>query len=265
MYRLLIVTKDSQIESMFASMENWEAMGYKAPRIRSSAEDAIACMKKHHVDAIAVGNDAEFEPVLRYLDEKEAHMPIFQIKDSPEEQMVVLAEVYQLLTQIHSDHCNDDYGESYYFQMARERWMKTVLSGLALTREDILAHHKLYRCTESVTQPCIFTRLTVPSGDVFLAGRWHYGKDRLEVALRNFFGIEHEKMTVHIAVVAPEEVRVLVFPKPEHYDSATFSAEHVLGYIEETIDTIEEYLGLKMNVIDVRGMENLTAFAAKKE
>ena len=260
LYRLLIVTKDPKVENVFASIEGWEAMGYKPPRIRHSAEDAIECMHKHHIDAIAMDDDAEFASVDAFLDEKYPSIPIFQVEENAEKQLAVLAELYQLLTQMHADHSNDDYGEEYYFNLARERWMKKLISGLVSSRENVLAHHRLFRCRESVEAPCVYARLSVPSGDAFLSGRWHYGSERLEIGLRNFFGSDHEKMTVHVAVFSPEEVRVLACPKESDGDMS-FGAAQVLSFIEETIDQIEHYLGLKMNVIDICKLEDMTAFA----
>ena len=51
--------------------------------------------------------------------------------------------------------------------------------------------------------------------DVFLTERWHYGGERLETALRNFFGREHGHMLLRVAVVSPQEVRVLCYPRDE--------------------------------------------------
>ena len=263
MYRLLIVTRNPQVGDMFATMDGWEAMGYKPPRVRTSVEDALACMDKHHVDAIALDEDEALAALKVFLDENKPSLPIFSIESNPKDQFAVLSEVYQLLTKTHADHSNDDYGEEYYFRLAREDWMKALICGMAPSREHVLAHHRLFRCVESVNAPCIYARLSVPSGDAFLSGRWHYGSERLEIALRNFFGSEHENMTVHIAVVSPEEVRVLTCPKCDPDGDAALGADQVLGFIEDTIDQIEQYLGLKMNVIDIRRLENITAFAGK--
>jgi hypothetical protein len=246
---------------MFASMEGWESIGFKPPRIRASVEEAIACMGKHHIDAIAVDKDQEFAALNAHLDEHCPVMPIFEIESRVDEQFTTLGEVYQLLTQTHADYSNDDYGEAYYFQLARERWMKQLISGKMATTKQVITHHRLFRCEEAVDAPCIYAKLSVPSGDVFLSGRWHYGSERLEIALRNFFCGGHEKMIVHLAVFSPEEVRVLVCPKPEYADSADFSEALVRDYLKKTISEIEEYLGLKMNVMDIRTLENLTAFA----
>jgi hypothetical protein len=261
LYRLLIVTRDASVEQMFASMDGWETRGFKRPRLRNTVEGVKECMLKHHIDARALAKDEEFAPRNTFLDLNYPVLPVFQIESTADKQFATLKEVYQLLTQLHSDHSDDDYDEAYYFRLARERWMKTLISGKASSREHVLSHHRLFRCVESTTAPCVYARLSVLSGDAFLSGRWHYGSDRLEVALRNFFGEDQERMTVHIAVISPDEVRVLACPKPQYAEKSVFGTNHVLEYIEETNDQIEQYLGLKMEIIDIHRLSNITAFA----
>ena len=43
MYRLLIVTTNQATKDMLASMEGWEALGVKPPRVRETVEDAVEC------------------------------------------------------------------------------------------------------------------------------------------------------------------------------------------------------------------------------
>jgi len=262
LYKLLIVTRDARVENMFSSMQGWEARGYKQPRLRATVKDAKECMLKHHIDAIAVDHDEEFAPLNRYLDMNFPILPIFQIESNAEKQFETLKEVHRLLSQLHSDDSDDGYDEAYYFRLIRERWMKTLISGSASTPEHILNHHRLYRCTESLTAPCVFSRLSLPSGETFLTGPWHYGSDRLEVALRNFYGTGQDSMTIYVAVVSPEEVRVLACPWPQFVDNDTFGPDVVMEYLEETNEQIEQYLGLKMKVVEIRMLSGLTAFAS---
>lgn len=63
---------------------------------------------------------------------------------------------------------------------------------------------------------CVMVDLSLPTGEEYLAGRWHYGPERLEVALRNFFGAELQGMRIVVAVVAPDHVRVVVLPHAGH-------------------------------------------------
>ena len=77
MYRLLVVTTDPRVEEIFASLDGWDAMGLKQPRLRKSLDEAVECMHKHHIDAIAFEDAPENAALARYLDENAPHMPIF--------------------------------------------------------------------------------------------------------------------------------------------------------------------------------------------
>ena len=79
MYRLLIVTTDQATKDMLASMEGWEALGVKPPRVRETVEDAVECMKKHPIDAIAIEDAPAFAPLSAYLDRQAPAMPLFAI------------------------------------------------------------------------------------------------------------------------------------------------------------------------------------------
>ncbi len=263
MYRLLVVTKDPRTEAMFTAMEGWEAIGYKPPRLRKTVDEAKECIGKHPIDAIAIEDDKDFSPLLAFLDQEYPQMPIFPLMDSPQAQWAVMKEVSQLLSQLYADFSNDQQDSAHRLQQAQERWIKKLVSGMAPSREYILAHHRMLRCPEIIERPCLFARLSLPTGDGFLSERWHYGSDRLEVALRNFFGGEHGRMRLHVAVVSPQEVRMLVSPKPELPD-AELTPAGALGYIEETIEQIEHYLGLSMSLIDIRALQSLVAFAAEE-
>lgn len=264
MYRLLIVTKEPQVEEMFASMEGWEAMGYKPPRLRNTVNGAQECMQERHIDAIAVDKDPEFAPLEAYLDERYPLMPIFEIADNAEEQWGILREVYQVLNQLHADDSDDEYDEEYRLKLIQERWMKKLLSGMAPTRMHILSHHRMLRCTDRMEGPFLCARLSIAPGDHFITERWHYGSERLEVALRNFFGGEHDHMKLHVAVISPQEVRVMVSTRPGKREKAELTAQGALEYIEETTQQIEHYLGLSMTLIDIKTLASLTAFAAEE-
>ena len=79
--------------------------------------------------------------------------------------------------------------------------------------------------------------------------RWHYGGERLEIALRNFFGREHGHMLLRVAVVSPQEVRVLCYPRDE---AEGLSENAAFEYVQETIEQIARYLGLALKVLEVR-------------
>ncbi len=262
MYRLLIVTRNQQVEAMFGSMQGWEAMGFKPPRLRKTVEEAIECMYKHHIDAIAVDTEPDYAQLEQWLEENAPDMPIFAITQDVDRQTETIREIELLLNRLHADDSNDDYGESYYFEQARKRWKKSLLSGLAPTQDYILAHERMYRCADDPCSPCLYARVTVPEGDTFITGRWHYGSERLGTALQNFFGEEFDHQLIHLAVVTPEEIRVVICPRRGENGRAV-SLPRAQKYVEETIEQIHNYLGLSMNIAEIRIRKCLTDFAAE--
>ena len=200
--------------------------------------------------------------LLDYLDEHAPDTPLFEIGGSAEEQLATVREVASLLTRLHADDSNDEYDLTDRMEKLRAHWLRKVVRGMERTPEDIRRGLRLYRCGERADVPCILGRLAMPADDGFLTERWHYGGQRLEVALRNFFGHEHGHMLFHVAVVSQEEVRVLCYPRDA---GEGLSENEAFEYIQETAEQIEKYLGLSMKVLEVRRIPGLAAFAAEND
>lgn len=258
MYRLLIVTEKQTVRDMFAAMEGWEAMGFKEPRLRQTTAEALECMEKHHIDALAIDDSPAFSDLPAAVEARYPVMLRFPIMETAEAQMKVIHEVDRMLGALRADHTNDDYDELNAMCQTRERLLKTIVCGLMGSEKEIDMKLKMLCCPEKDNVPCVLARLGMDMDDPFLTNRWHYGSERLETALRNFFGTEQDNMLLHVAVLSPQEVRVLCYPKQE---SQKLKEEAVYDYIKETAEQIDHYLGLTMNVMDVRRLPGLSAFA----
>lgn len=261
MYRLLIVTDDQSVKDRISAMEGWETLGFKPPRIRSTVEEAKECMARHPIDAIAVDQEPAFAPLYDFLNENRPSMPLFAIDPTAEKQMETVREVSSLLARMKADDSNDEYNPAAKLDQQRERWLCKVIAGTGESREVLARRLRLYRCREKLDVPCVLARIAMPDDDTFLSERWHYGSERLETALRNFFGRGHDHMLIHVAVVSQDEVRVLCYPQNEE-DGLSESA--AFAYIQETVDQIEHYLGLAMRVLEVRRLNGLQVFAAEE-
>ena len=260
MYRLLIVTDAQSVKDRLEAMQGWERLGFKPPRIRTDMAEAVECIHRHHIDAIAVDENPAFDGFIAYLDEHFPNVPLFQIAADDESQLLVLRELSSLLSRLRADDTNDDYDEASRMQEYRERWLKKLIGGVVPTCEELKRQLKLYRCSESIDVPCVLARLEMPDDDSFLSERWHYGSERLEQALRNFFGFEHDHMLMHVAVISQEEVRVLCYPASLEMG---VSENVAFEYVQETLEQIDHYLGLQMKVLEVRRVPGLLAFAAE--
>jgi len=253
-YRLLIVTENQSVNDMITGMQGWEKLGFKPPRLRATAEEAVECMKKHHIDAIAVEHAPAFDGFLTYLDKQYPDLPMFQIAADAEAQLQIVQEVSRLLTRLKADDSNDAYDAAFKMQVQRDRWMKKLVSGLIKGEDELVRQMHLYRFNVQPDLPCVLARLEMSDEDGFMSERWHYGSDRLETALRNFFGHGHSHMLMHVAVVSPEEVRVLCYPASPEF---SVSENIAYDYMHETVEQIENYLGLHMNIVSVHRISGI--------
>lgn len=262
MYRLLIVTDKPSAIEMFQNMSGWEKMGFKSPRLCRNVQEAADSLRSYRVDAIALDEASVTDEFNIHLDAHYPNIPLCQIAEAEEEQRKLIQELYSLLTRLSADDSNDAYDEAYKLQQQRERWLKNVIGGRASSREEMARHLRLYRCRERLDVPCVLARLEMTDEDGFLSNRWHYGGERLEQALRNFFGYEHDDMLMHVAVFSQEEVRVLCYPASTEQGVSENAA---FDYVQETLEQVDHYLGLHMKVLEVRRVPGLAAFASDGE
>jgi hypothetical protein len=254
----LIATENQEVVKKFEAMSGWEIMGFKPPRIRTTCEDALECMKKHSIDAIAIDEIPAFDRLRSHVTENCPTMLRFPIMETEQEQWQVIRELDRMLGSLKADRSNDEYDLTAALQMTQERLLKSIVCGLISSEGEIARRLSMLRCHEKQNVPCVLERLGMDAEDPFLTSRWHYGSDRLEVALRNFFGKSQDDMRLHVAVMSPEEVRVLCYPDDEKQalrDSA------VSNYVQDTIEQIANYLGLEMNILELRPIAGLSVFA----
>ncbi len=257
MYRLLIVTENQQVEDMFSQMQGWETMGFKPPRVRSNMQAAVECMQKHAIDAIAVDDSPALVPFLSYLDEAHPVLPIFQIETTPDAQWQTIKEVYRLLSSLKADHYDNQYDSDSCLERMQEQWLKKVMAGLVLTKKDMQRQLTLYRSHMRMNVPCVVAKLSLPEGNEFINQRWHYGSDRLEIALGNFFGKCYEQMQLHVMVFSPCEVRILCYPENEEVG---LSENVAYDFIQNTVEQIQCYLEVDMKLEKVHRLRGLSAF-----
>ena len=266
MYKLLLATDQHDIHGMFSEITDWESRGYRAPRTASGAQEAIACLEKHHVDAIAFRLNAQDENELyQKLVQSYPDLPIFRLGKNAAEQIAILNELRVLLNRTHADFANEDYGIADMMKLCRNDFMRALLSGNVSDSRDILSKIRLLRFSIDVDKPCVLLDMELPQGDEYLAGRWHYGSERLEVALRNFFGTTAGGLGFSVAVVSPQLLRLLACPlegsaEVEGEESLTGAVE---DHVQEAVTQIREYLALEVRLSSIRVLKNVTALAAQ--
>ena len=263
MYKILLVTDRPEILDAFQAVASWESLGFRTPRICNSAESAIACLKAHHVDGIGIRLDMEQEALLMgHLTAFYPILPIFAVSGNTGELMGSIAELRSLLNRTHADFSNDNFCEADMLQICRHEFFRELLSERIKGRNYVLNHMRLLRSRMDPEAACVTVDLTLPAGEEYLGGRWHYGPERLEVALRNFFGAELQGMRIVVAVISPEHIRVLCCPMVGTQSAESDSITRLVNeHTMEVIDQARIYLDLELQLTSLRVLPNVTALA----
>lgn len=260
MYKLLLVSDRQEVLDAFDSIRNWEMLGFKAPHIRHDFEGAKESLSKHHADGIAMAiAPEEEEKLIRYLDEAYPMVSIFSAADNTNDVMRYLNELGILLNRTHADFSNDSIGEGEMLQYCRHEFFRKLMDGQIRTEAEMKRNLRLLRSRMDPDKPCIIVTLDQPQGTDLLNGRWHYGPERLEVALRNFFGRELEGWRILPSVLAGDRIMMLCCPlmNKENIPEGDSMTALVTTHTAESIAHVKEYLGLELKISGIQVLPEL--------
>ena len=266
MYKLLLATDRQAYADVFSKVETFENLGFRAPRIVNSVEAAIECLKKHHIDAIAYHFDGEKNALLfEHLQQNYPIMPIFEAAKTVKAQAEILLALRTLLNKTHADFSDDKFDEADMMMLCRHEFFRQLLSEAIDSEKLVESSLLLLRSSMDGKKPCVVLDMELPDGEEYFQGRWHYGADRLEVALRNFFGREMIGMRILPSVISPDAIRVLACPllgSDNTMDSQSITGA-VYEHAKEALEHVKEYLALDVKIVNMRILPNLSALVQK--
>ncbi len=262
MYKVLLATDRSDIQNAFGAVTSWEDMGFRQPRVVSSARAAIDSLKTHHADGIAIAlPESDEKMLMAYLSTDYPILPIFSAGKDQGEVVTAVEELRRLLNRTHMDFSNDDFGEKDMLQLCRHDFFRKLLNGEVVGEDRVRSQLLLLRSRMDPSKPCVVLDLSLPAGDDFLSGRWHYGSERLEVALRNFFGAELDGMRMLVSVLPNEQIKLLCCPMVGAEVVSDSITAIVSAHAQEAMENVKEYLGLDLSITNVQILPALTALA----
>ena len=264
MYKLLLATDRPEVREAFQTLSSWESMGFRAPRLVASAEEAAASLARHHADAIAFAlPEAEEARLMAILLKDYPWLPICQACDTREGIERTVRELGTLLNRTHADYSDDDTTEADMMQLCRHEFFRALIGGEIHSKQDTLRFLRLLRSRMDPDKPAVLVQLALPEDDEFLRNRWHYGVDRLEVALRNFFGAELAGMRILVSVLPDDRIYLLCCTMlgeqgpGEDVDMTQLIIDHAQGSIEH----VREYLGMHLRLASIRVLPTLVDLA----
>lgn len=262
MYKLMLVTSRPEVINAFNGVPSWEAMGFRKPRIVSGAQEAIELLGSVHVDGIAFALPQEEDAqLMAFLASEYPILPIFEACSKTTALVASLKELRSLLNRTHADFSNDDFGEKDMLQLCRHDFLRELLNGQIKTKKDVEVHLRLLRSRMDPHKPCVVVDMTMSKDDDFLSGRWHYGSERLEMALRNLFGVELDGMRMLISVMPDQTIRLLCCPMLGAQVEMDSITALVTQHAEGAMEHVREYLDLELHITNIHVLPMLTSLA----
>lgn len=262
MYKVLLATDRPDVQAAFGAVSSWEDMGFRQPRIVSSAKAAVDSLKAHHADGIAIALPENDEKLLMaYLSTDYPILPIFSAGKDQGEVVSAVEELRRLLNRTHMDFSNDDFGEKDMLQLCRHEFFRKLLDGQVVGVDRVKSQLLLLRSRMDPNKACVVVDLSLPEGDDFLSGRWHYGSERLEIALRNFFGAELDGMRMLISVLPDDRIKMLCCPMIGSEVAGDSITATVAQHAQDAMESVKEYLGLDLRITNIQILPTLTALA----
>ena len=267
MYKILLATNDQKVRDAFSAVA-WENLGFKQPRMASTVEEAIASLKAYHADAIAIALPAqEDSDLIKALMARFPNLPVMEAPDMSGEAEIRVLELRKLLVRLNADISNDSYTQADLLMVVRHEYFRAMMDRRIPSAKDIVRMLRLVRSKMDPHRPCVVAELKMPDGSDFLKGRWHYGPQRLEMALRNIFGVEVAGLRI-LSCVLPGD-RIILLGCPMLYHELETEENSMTGvvsrHVQDCIDHVDEYLGIDLTIAALHVLPALTAMASDAE
>ena len=255
MYKLLLVVEPgSPEEELFASVFSG-ASGFYPPVFARDAEEAGGLIQSESFDAVGVVPGSRTEQALyALLADIGSPMPMFSLTADHEG---ALKDLKHLLNRLHADYADESLPLKEMVGTVTDELVHNLLDGSLRDPQTVPRWLRMLRKESLLTCPCRVWELSVPQGEGYLSGRWHYGTHRLESALaRNFFDRADPEADYYLAFLDSRSARMIAIP---HGNLADFAGTD--RAVRRTVEDIKDYLDLDILIAGVETVPTLTAAA----
>lgn len=263
MYKLLLTTDDPAVRDAFEAVQ-WEALGYRQPRIVSTVEEAVESLKAYHADAVAIALPADEDGRLcEVLMTDYPDLPIMAPSKKSGHVERYALELRKVLNRINADMSNTAFTTAEQLQVCRHEFFRALMDQRISDKKSVRRLLRLLRSKMDAEKPCVVAELSMPADSDFLRGRWQYGTERLELALRNIFGVEVEGLRILSCVLPGERIVLLGCPMLFHEILAegVSMTGVITAHVHDCIDHVGEFMGLDLTISSIRILPALTAMA----
>jgi len=250
MYQVLLVTNQDNIREAFETLADWKALGFEPPRVVGTAKEAMLLIESGEVDAVAytLPKD-EGQTLFTFL----SRYPQLRCMEAASDPLRLRRALGSLRRALHEQSATDVFTD--VLPILQAEFFHSLLEDVAMPPEELRARAAALRIRISLDAPVCLARLQLPQGQISLDEVWRYGRNRLEIALRNFFERDEDDLRYVLGVLNPREIKLLACPKSA-MDSGTLR-RRVSERISRGRAEVTEYLDLEVRVQGMMFYENL--------
>ena len=257
MYQVLLVTDQRDIRDVFEAFPDWADLGFDRPRVIAAVEEAMRFIDSDTVDAVAyVLPKEEGQSFFSFL----ARHPRVRCMEAASDTQRLRRALGTLRRALHEAGSVDVHTD--VLPILQAEFFHSLIDGAPLDREALRARTAALRMQISLDAPVCVASLQLPQGEAYLEDVWRYGRERLEVALRNFFERDLAELRYVLDVLSPSDIRLLACPK-EALDAEEMR-RRTDAHLAEALESVQEYLDLEIQVRCVRLYEDLPALCARR-
>ena len=252
MYKLLLVTDREEVIDTFAKVQNLADMMMDPVTVIRDIPEAIAYLERNAVDAVGYSfRLTDPAPLHTYLMEVRPSMPIFQTHHHDNTLRDELVRVRAFLDRMRMDDSQEGMDEAQALQYLRDELMHQLLAREIPSPAELKSRLKLVRAQNiSTEKPAYLFDFDMPQGELYLDGRWRYGRQRLESALRNnFIGRYADGIHYGVAMLSPRHIRLIACQSKGGKDESPQDCERrVRDYVEDKVSRVKQYLDLELEL-----------------
>ena len=252
MYKLLLVTDREEVIDTFAKVHNLADMMMDPVTVIRDIPEAIAYLERNAVDAVGYSfRLTDPAPLHTYLMDVRPSMPIFQTHHHDNTLHDELIRVRAFLDRMRMDDSQEGMDEAQALQYLRDELMHQLLAREIPSPAELKSRLKLVRAQNiSTDKPAYLFDFDMPQGELYLDGRWRYGRQRLESALRNnFIGRYADGIHYGVAMLSPRHIRLIACQEKGGSDENPQDCERrVRAYVDDKVSRVKQYLDLELEL-----------------
>lgn len=252
MYQLLLVTDQKNLLRLFESFTDWQALGFAPPLLYNDVHEAMQMVSQGEVDAVsyALPKDSG-QAFYHFMTGYPKVCGMEAASDLPRLRRAVSG----LRRQLREREQAPEEMQGDVLGLLQMEFFHTLMGGARMAPEKLENRVRALKLQIETESPLAVAHMRMPHGQVYIDQVWRYGRDRLKVALHNFFDRELPQGRFVLDVMSLSEIKLMFCPREPMGEQAMLDLFY--DHLTRAREEVKQYLDLGMQVTRVLVYDDL--------